>query len=150
MTKLFPLMALSLAFSAVPALAAEDLSKMSTERLCSKFGNPASKLFMRPDVREEIDRRGATYCTDPNYIAAKRAEAQRQADALIELGDRLKAMDNNRRQSFTPSYPSAPGTAVGFYVREQISGTNKICYYNRMGSAVALTIASFQLCPPTY
>lgn len=150
MKKLTSVFVITMALFSSPALAADDLSKMSTERLCSKFGNPASKLFMRPDVREEIDRRGATYCTDPNYIAAKRAEAQRQADALIELGDRLKAMDNNRRQSFTPSYPSAPGTAVGFYVREQISGTNKICYYNRMGSAVALTVASFQLCPPTY
>ena len=150
MKKVVCLIGISIALSAVPALAASDLSKMSTERLCSKFGNPGSKLFMRPDVRAEIDQRGASYCTDPNYIAAKRAEAQRKADALIELSDRLKAMDNNQRQTFTPSYPSAPGAAVGFYVREQISGTNKICFYNRMGSAVALTIASFQLCPPTY
>jgi hypothetical protein len=30
---------------------------------------------------------------------------------------------------------------------EQISGMNKICYYNCMGSQAAITIKSFQLCP---
>ena len=30
---------------------------------------------------------------------------------------------------------------------EQISGQNKICFYNCLGSKAAITIKSFQLCP---
>ena len=39
------------------------------------------------------------------------------------------------------------GTA--YYLRERISGLNKICYYNHLGSEVAITIKSIQLCPVT-
>jgi hypothetical protein len=34
-----------------------------------------------------------------------------------------------------------------FKTGEQISGMNKICYYNCLGSAAAITISSVQLCP---
>jgi hypothetical protein len=30
---------------------------------------------------------------------------------------------------------------------EQVSGLNKICYYDCAGSGAAITIASYQLCP---
>ncbi|MFM7011182.1 MAG: hypothetical protein ACKO0Z_17970 [Betaproteobacteria bacterium] len=132
------------------AVAAEDFSKVSTERLCSKYANPSSKLFMRPDVADEIVRRGAGYCMDPSYIAAKRAERERQADALMDLSNQLRAADNNRRGTMVPNYPSPAGSARGFYLSEVISGMNKICYYNRVGSTVALTISAAQACPPTY
>ena len=39
------------------------------------------------------------------------------------------------------------GTA--FYVREQISGLYKVCYYNYLGSEVAITVKSHELCPRT-
>lgn len=39
--------------------------------------------------------------------------------------------------------------AVCFKSGEQLSGMNKICYYNCMGSTVAITISSVQLCPLT-
>jgi hypothetical protein len=32
---------------------------------------------------------------------------------------------------------------------EQASGMNKICYYNCLGSAAAITISSVELCPLT-
>jgi hypothetical protein len=34
-----------------------------------------------------------------------------------------------------------------FYEYEQVSGLNKICYYNCAGSTAAITIQSYQLCP---
>lgn len=34
-----------------------------------------------------------------------------------------------------------------FYKSEKISGMNKICYYDCLGSAAAITIKSTQLCP---
>ena len=36
-----------------------------------------------------------------------------------------------------------------FKTGEQISGMNKICYYNCMGSTAAITISSVELCPLT-
>jgi hypothetical protein len=36
---------------------------------------------------------------------------------------------------------------VCFKTGEQISGINKICYYNCMGSAAAITISVAQICP---
>ena len=37
--------------------------------------------------------------------------------------------------------------AVCFKNGEQVSGMNKICYYNCMGSTVAMTVKSTDLCP---
>ena len=34
-----------------------------------------------------------------------------------------------------------------FYSGEQISGMNKICYYNCISGTVAITVRSTQLCP---
>jgi len=43
------------------------------------------------------------------------------------------------------TYPSYSATC--FYQYEQISGLNKICFYDCLGSARALTIKNYQLCP---
>ncbi len=37
--------------------------------------------------------------------------------------------------------------ATGFLKREKISGMYKICYYDCLGSEVAITIKSTELCP---
>jgi len=39
------------------------------------------------------------------------------------------------------------GTA--FFKYERISGLNKICFYDHLGSEVAITIKSYELCPLT-
>jgi len=36
---------------------------------------------------------------------------------------------------------------ICFYVGEEISGLNKICYYDCLGSKAAITISSVALCP---
>ena len=36
-----------------------------------------------------------------------------------------------------------------FYKGEEISGLNKICYYDCLGSRAAITISSVELCPLT-
>lgn len=43
--------------------------------------------------------------------------------------------------------PAHAGTA--FFSHEIISGMNKICFYDHMGSSVAITIGSNRLCPLT-
>ena len=37
--------------------------------------------------------------------------------------------------------------AICFKTGEQVSGLNKICYYNCMGSQAAITIGAAELCP---
>ena len=45
-------------------------------------------------------------------------------------------------------YPTMVANATTcFYQYEQISGMNKICYYDCLGSAMAITISSVKLCP---
>lgn len=36
-----------------------------------------------------------------------------------------------------------------FFKYETVSGTNKICVYDDLGSEVAITIKSYQVCPVT-
>ena len=46
--------------------------------------------------------------------------------------------------------PAAPAFACSaFFQYEQISGMNKICTYDHLGSAYAMTIKSYQICPVT-
>ena len=45
------------------------------------------------------------------------------------------------------SIPAHAGTA--FYTGERVSGMHKICYYDYLGDAVAITIRSVDLCPLT-
>jgi hypothetical protein len=50
--------------------------------------------------------------------------------------------------AMTPK-PAAHIALVCFGAGEQVSGMNKICYYNCNGSAAAITISSVKLCPLT-
>ena len=40
-------------------------------------------------------------------------------------------------------------TALGILTGEQVSGQNKICYYDVQGSGYTVTIKAYQVCPPT-
>jgi hypothetical protein len=40
--------------------------------------------------------------------------------------------------------------ATGHLSGEQVSGTNKICYYNVMGSTHSINVSTVTLCPLTY
>lgn len=52
--------------------------------------------------------------------------------------------------SSMPDQAPAPRVAaVCFSKGEQISGMNKICYYDCLGSLAAITIPSYKLCPLT-
>jgi len=49
--------------------------------------------------------------------------------------------------ALTLSLSAVAGTA--FFKHERTSGMNKICVYDHLGSEVAITIKSYQLCPLT-
>ncbi len=40
---------------------------------------------------------------------------------------------------------AAPGTA--FLKGERVSGMNKICYYDDLGSTLAITVSAYEICP---
>lgn len=50
-----------------------------------------------------------------------------------------------------PAIPASPiqTAAVCFFQGEQRSGMNKICYYNCLGSTVAINVSSMAFCPLT-
>ena len=45
------------------------------------------------------------------------------------------------------SAPAFAGTA--FFKYERTSGMNKICVYDHLGSDVAITVRSYEICPMT-
>ncbi len=44
---------------------------------------------------------------------------------------------------------TAATAATGFLAGERVSGMNKICYYDVLGSTAAITIGAVELCPLT-
>ncbi len=44
---------------------------------------------------------------------------------------------------------SSTSNLLCFKTGEQVSGMNKICYYNCGGSPAAITVKAFKLCPPS-
>ncbi len=97
----------------------------------------------------------------PNFIAAVRqgyearhqAEIQRRAQSLQTATAILGAYGTSATPSATTAYtPALPQTSYNtghmcFKSGESISGMNKICYYNCLGSTAAMTIGSIELCP---
>jgi hypothetical protein len=73
---------------------------------------------------------------------AQRA-AQQQAAQAAQTNATLNAI-----RALNPSPPvgmASPG--VGFLKRQYVSGMNRICIYDRLGSEVATTIGAAELCP---
>lgn len=59
------------------------------------------------------------------------------------------ALNGVNGTSYGQSYNSGSSGAVGFKTGESISGFNKICFYNKLGSTYTLNIPSTSLCPLT-
>ena len=47
------------------------------------------------------------------------------------------------------AFTSAAFAGTAFFKHERVSGMNKICVYDHLGSDVAITISSVALCPLT-
>ena len=58
------------------------------------------------------------------------------------------ALNSMNGASYGQSYSSG-SSGVGFKTGESISGFNKICFYNKLGSTYTLNIPSTSLCPLT-
>jgi len=66
------------------------------------------------------------------------------AETMRMLNDLNNAMYGNTGTSYNSS-----SSVVGFKTGERISGFNKICFYNKLGSVYTINIPSTSLCPLT-
>jgi hypothetical protein len=125
-----------------PAEREAKISATSSYSLCSKL----VKAQLAPsEVREgwarELQQRGEN-CSQ--YVSTIAAEAQANQQQL-NLG--LQMLSSPAQSP--PPPPVGGGSAAGtaFFVRSQVSGMNRVCIYNRLGSAVAITVGAAELCP---
>ena len=100
------------------------------------------------DIRSDIAAR-----TDKKRIIAAdllSAKSQRMSAALSQMGASLQAMDAGTYNPVQPAgaAPSwSPAPLGGPLVSDTVSGFNRICVYDVLGSASARTIGSTELCP---
>ena len=69
-----------------------------------------------------------------------------------DLNNQLKISFNNSISNefrIFNSNPNIKKMATCFHTGERMSGMNKICYYDCVGSEYAITISSTSLCPLT-
>lgn len=105
---------------------------LSSYSLCEKL---ATATLADNSVREawamELQRRGENCSQYGGTIAARQAsDAQ-----LMQLSNQLQQ----------PRATQAP--AIGFLRNSYVSGMNRICVYDRLGSQVVTTIPAAAICP---
>jgi len=81
----------------------------------------------------------APYMKAVNYANARNVEAQYGTQLLQSLDSQLQQQSNRHSQQYEHS--------GGVLTSETMSGVNKICYYNKLGSVYAVTIRATQICP---
>jgi hypothetical protein len=57
-----------------------------------------------------------------------------------------RIMNEGTPSSSTPTYGGTAG-GTGFLKSSYVSGMNRICVYNRLGSAYVMTIGAAEICP---
>lgn len=74
-----------------------------------------------------------------NYANNRRMEIDSAVQSLNVLNNTIQQQNN--------PYVRPPQVGVGILKSESISGRNKICLYDKLGSGYAITINATQLCP---
>ena len=79
------------------ALTPEQIKTTSSSILCDNYSAPLNPMFMHPDLKNELDKRGVTHCTTREYIQARAA-------ALQGLGNSLQLLQAGQR-TYAPAAP---------------------------------------------
>jgi len=114
----------------------------ASQDACSGYGFSIGTDAYAQCVQQEVARRHAAMSQ-----ALMRAGAAMQGAAA--------AMQQPDQEPTQQPYQAPPrlggGTSLGtaFLQGSYVSGLNRVCLYNRLGSAVAVTIGSTQMCPLT-
>lgn len=118
----------------------------------------------RLDIADRIDRGQITpelgrKAMDALTLEATEAEARdieaQQDRANLEEALRIQGAEDARKRRMREAgaaiiQGTQPRPAPGFFKGERVSGLNKICFYDQVGSTVALTIGAAEPCPPHY
>jgi len=100
-----------------------------------------------------ISGKAAEKCAPVKDIAEIYAECVQGTTAEMQAKNRNTArilaagLGGAAQTPSSPPYPAAPSRPAGFLQRSYVSGFNKICIYNELGSERAVTIGSTQMCP---
>lgn len=87
-------------------------------------------------------------------VELRKKDAESKAATNAAMAAWLKANQASQQQraptstADTPAAPSTPGTYARFK-GSYVSGINRICLYERLGSEIAVTVGSMQACPNT-
>lgn len=119
-----------------------DFASKTSRDICIGLLTLPNANFWQQDRRRELRARGEN-CSAYHAEAQQRLRAERQFDNAIRA---LSVMGGGSN----PAPTNQGSGVVGFLKGETISGTNKICYYDRLGSGYALTIPFTSLCPLTH
>ena len=120
-----------------------QIASTPTSRLCGVYGAPLNANYLDPKIRAELVRRGEAECTDPNLIAARQSANAR----MMQLGFGMMQQSAPAPAPVTTPYGGGSATGGAFLKSQYVSGFNRVCNYDRLGSAVAITVGSTQTCP---
>ncbi len=67
------------------AMTPDEIHNATTEKLCRAYSAPLSDTYFSPEIRDELYRRGAGWCTDPNVVMSRANNSL----ALIQSGTAL-------------------------------------------------------------
>lgn len=112
----------------------------SSMQLCLDYMTLPSVNINHGARSEELKRRNED-CSAYKEVAASRMKADESFDS------RLQRMTSQQQNS--TSYDNQVKQPVAFFKRSYISGFNRICIYDRMGSQFVTTLQSTDICPLT-
>jgi hypothetical protein len=96
-------------------------------------------------AQRDCTRFGFTAGT-PEYADCTQRSFERRQALLMDGLDEMSASGRYARPAVVQPIPVAP-SGNGVLDRSYVSGLNRICVYNRMGSENAVTIPATSLCP---
>ena len=119
------------------SLSPEELTRVDLKTLCSAATN---REFYRPNeaILNEVRRRNVN-CSSVYQYGGQNLQ-------MMQMGSQL--MSGSAATSAGPTYGGS-ATGPAFLKSEKIVGMNKVCSYDRMGSAYETTVRSTELCPQT-
>lgn len=126
----------------------EQIAAASDYELCY-FSVAAETQYFRQSARNAIAAKGVDCNTHWPMVQARisaRAADDARSMQLLQIGTQMMA-PNRTPTSQALGGGAASGTA--FLKRNYVSGFNRVCIYDRMGSEVAVTVGAVELCPIT-
>lgn len=106
-------------------------------RLCGSNTGSYTYRLTRDPSHPDLER-DLQFAAQLSLVASQRARAD--AAGMAAAAALLQA---NRPQPVAP----VGAAGVGVYRREYVSGMNRVCIYNRLGSDYVVTIPAVSLCP---